>query len=229
MTTTVRTIFSINATDRSHDFLVIRRGPAGISIEAQSREDEWESATAGPFTPEQLRAALDEVAPAGSYTRTDEPDDMDGGVTAALIEKEAEQRSCPDLDAHWRLDEAQETIQRLTQERDEARADLAEYVQAQALRAQPRPITADDIESVLHSILPLSTEHLGPDDIADIASDLYTALTEPPRPEGAEELEALLWNGSEDDEMTVLDTEDRRLISNYLASRGVRIVTEEQP
>ncbi|MFE7605749.1 hypothetical protein ACFU1Q_11365 [Brachybacterium paraconglomeratum] len=53
-------------------------------------------------------------------------DEADGGVAAALIEKEAEQRACPDLDAHWRLDEAQETIQRLTQERDEVLAGVRE-------------------------------------------------------------------------------------------------------
>lgn len=57
---------------------------------------------------------------------------------------------------------------------------------------------------------------------------LVAALTEPPRPEGAEEIEEVLWNESAYDEMTVLDAEDRRLISNYLASRGVRVVTKEE-
>ena len=49
---------------------------------------------------------------------------------------------------------------------------------------QPRALTADAIESVLHDILPLTTERLEGDDIADIAFDLHAALTEPPtRPE----------------------------------------------
>lgn len=38
----------------------------------------------------ELRAALDEVAPVGHYTRTESPDYADGGVTAAAIEEEAE-------------------------------------------------------------------------------------------------------------------------------------------
>ena len=49
---------------------------------------------------------------------------------------------------------------------------------------QPRALTADAIESVLHDILPLTTKRLEGDDIADIAFDLHAALTEPPtRPE----------------------------------------------
>lgn len=230
MTTTVRTIFSINATDRSHDFLVIRRGPAGISIEAQSREDEWESATAGPFTPEQLRAALDEVAPAGSYTRTDEPDDLDGGVTAALIEKEAEQRACPDLDAHWRLDEAMDRAERAERERDEWK-DSAIQAMADLERAeQPRPLIPDDAMVLRALNTDMWEEHkVGPwgslDSFRTPAVDamravLTAALTVPQRPEGAEEMEALIgsWERSELLGQN-LTTDDLNSLADHLAER----------
>lgn len=145
--------------------------------------------------------------------------------TRTLTDSDARTRSLRNDLHYWKA-----RAEKAEKERDKARGALRAHLEdaAELPAGQRRPITADDIESVLHSILPLSTGHLGADDIADIASDLYTALTEPPRPEGAEEIEEVLWNGSEDDEMTVLDSEDRRLISNYLASRGVRVVAEEQ-
>ena len=210
MTTTVRTIFSINATDRSHDFLVIRRGPAGISIEAQSREDEWESATAGPFTPEQLRAALDEVAPAGSYTRTDEG-------WQARAEK-AERRACPDLDAHWRLDQAIDRAEKAKQE-----------------RAQHSPITADDITDeargrAYRAVAALSVSDW--DDISGVAKGRAMALVEaviteitrpepPARPEGAEELARLIATAD------VGEWDCGDLADALLTTGRVRVVSED--
>ncbi|WP_087484906.1 hypothetical protein [Brachybacterium massiliense] len=44
---------------------------SGVYVQASA---EGEVISAGPFTPEALRAALDAVVPAGSYTRTDEED-----------------------------------------------------------------------------------------------------------------------------------------------------------
>lgn len=150
--------------------------------------------------------------------------DMDGGVAAALIEEEAEKRACPDLDAHWRLDEAMARAEKAERERDEWK-DSAIKAMADLERAeQPRPLTADAIESVLHDILPLSTEHLLADDIADIAFDLHAALTgPPPRPEGAAELEAVLSESPLGPEAV------RGSLADFLAERGVRVVTEEQP
>lgn len=135
----------------------------------------------------------------------------DRALNAEKERDEARRHECSDLDAHWRLGEALASLK-------EANATVA------SLRAeQPRPLTADDIESVLHSILPLSTEHLGADDVADIAFDLYTALTEPPRPEGAEDLARLIATAD------VGEWDCGDLADALLATGRVRVVTEEQP
>ena len=135
----------------------------------------------------------------------------DRALNAEKERDEARRHECSDLDAHWRLGEALASLK-------EANATVA------SLRAeQPRPLTADAIESVLHSILPLSTEHLGADDVADIAFDLYTALTEPPRPEGAEDLARLIATAD------VGEWDCGDLADALLATGRVRVVTEEQP
>ena len=87
------------------------------------------------------------------------------------------------------------------QERDEARADLAEYVQAQALRTHPRPLTPDDITYEMLKRAQREEERQRGDWTAPTAMRhiLTAALTEPPtRPEGAEKVEAVLhqyWSG----------------------------------
>ncbi|WP_087485532.1 hypothetical protein [Brachybacterium massiliense] len=95
---TSRNTRSLNAINTA-DFIVIRRGPGGISIEAHEREDDWSSVTVGPFDLGELRATLDRLAATpsllGSYSRTDAPDLLDGGVTAAAIEKETEDPGGP--------------------------------------------------------------------------------------------------------------------------------------
>ena len=87
------------------------------------------------------------------------------------------------------------------QERDEARADLAEYVQAQALRTHPRPLAPDDITYEMVKRAQREEERQRGDWTAPTAMRhiLTAALTEPPtRPEGAEKVEAVLhqyWSG----------------------------------
>lgn len=113
------------------------------------------------------------------------------------------------------------------QERDMAREDRKELQERLAIQQkmaeQPRPLTPDAIESVLHDILPLSTEHLDSDDIANIAFDLHAALTEPTRPEGAEELAQLIATAD------VGEWDCGDLADALLATGRVRVVTEEQP
>lgn len=219
MTTTVRTIFSISATDGCHDFLVIRRGPAGISIEAQSREYVWESATAGPFMPEQLRAALDEVAPAGSYTRTDE-EDWQARAEKAERERDEARAYAGRASERWRKE--------LT-----LRLEVADELRR--LRAtQARPLTPDAItdEMVERAVNAYATRrwndgaegYLSHKHNDAMREALTLALTEPPaRPEGAEEIEALL-AGS-----WPIDREGLSAAADDLAMNGVRVVTEEQP
>lgn len=184
-------------TDTDGDRLIVHGTPETLFLTVSSEDG---TLTAGGFTRAQLDDLLDAVAPAGSDTRT---------------------RSLRNDLHYW-----QTRAEKAEKERNKARGALRTHLEdaAELPAGQRRPITADDIESVLHSILPLSTEHLGPDDIADIASDLYTALTEPPRPEGAEELE---------DHIAGMDVhltpETVHSYANFLAERGVRVVGEEQP
>ena len=88
------------------------------------------------------------------------------------------------------------------QERDEARADLAEYVQAQALRTHPRPLTPDAITDAMVERALAAERRVYDDGYAtepETMRELLTAaLTEPTRPEGAEKVEAVLhqyWSG----------------------------------
>ena len=133
----------------------------------------------------QLRAALDEVAPAGSYTRTDE----DWKARAEKAERERDE---------WK---------------DSAIKAMADLERAE----QPRPLTDEMIERARRAWN--RSAALGD----DLWRDVLTAAIGPARPEGAEEIEALIetspWHlaGSCASE------------ADWLAERGVRVVTEEQP
>lgn len=125
----------------------------------------------------ELRAALDEVAPLGKYTRTTpDPDDMDGGVAAALIEKEAEQ--CDAAEAH--------------------------------------PLTPDAITDEAMRRAVKAWEETG-----ELRPAIFAAITAPARPEGAEEIEALL-AGS-----WPIDREGLSAAADDLAMNGVRVVSED--
>lgn len=95
-------------------------------------------------------------------------------------------RECPDLDVHWRYDEAQETIQRLTKERDEMRA------------AEPRPLTPDDItdEMVRRALDAYGRENTPTTTLAGLAmrEALTAALTVPTRPEWTDTPAVRAWH-----------------------------------
>lgn len=148
--------------------------------------------------------------------------DMDGGVAAALIEEEAEQRSCPDLDAHWRLYEAMGRAEKAERERDEWK-DSAIKAMADLERAeQPRPLTPDAITDEMVERARKAWNRsaaLG----NDLWRDVLTAAIVPTRPEGAEELARLI----RDADVGEWDCGD--LADALLATGRVRVVTEEQP
>ena len=141
-----------------------------------------EYSAAAHADPAALRAALDEVAPLGKYTRTTpDPDDMDGGVAAALIEKEAEQHDAT---------EVRELRSALARELARGNA-LQDALDA----ADPRPLTPDAItdEMVERGRVAYWGSTYGGTADGRVRAILTAALTEPPaRPEGAERWEDFL-------------------------------------
>lgn len=112
--------------------------------------------------------------------------DMDGGVAAALIEEEAEQRACPDLDAHWRLDEAMDRAEKAEEVADARRAEIVRLSQdrndweGNALDAEDRAekaeqerdkwkILARQAENDLNAAQRRDSRPFTPDDITDDA------------------------------------------------------------
>ena len=170
-------------TDRAGDTLrlstgSLTAGPGEITIKITERFRGREAVAAVHVDPAALRAALDGVAPLGKYTRTTlDPDDMDGGVTAALIEKEVER---PDAEV-----------------RDLRSALARELARGNALQdaldaAESRPLTPTD-EMVERG----RSAYWGPTYCGSVdervRAILTAALTEPPaRPEGAERWEDFL-------------------------------------
>ena len=120
---------------------------------------------------------------------------------------------------------AKRRAEKAERERDEARADLAEYVQAQALRTQPRPLAPDAItDEMVERARQRGSEIVGALwDASVVEAMLTAALTEPTRPEGAEELARLI----ADADVGEWDCGD--LADALLATGRVRVVTEEQP
>lgn len=165
-------------------------------------------------------------------------------------------RECPDPEQHGPVDykvlleQAERERDRwhraaltMQTERDEARARLAEAaaeIRAQGeaiaeLAAEPRPLTPDAItdEMVERAVNAYATRRWNDGAVGCLSHKhndamreaLTLALTEPPaRPEGAEELGELIGE--------YLDSTpgvDDKSMADFLAERGVRVVTEEQP
>ena len=100
---------------------------------------------------------------------------------------EARRHECSDLDAHWRLDETLASLK-------EANATVA------SLRAEPtRPLAPDDITYEMVKRAQREEERQRGDWTAPTAMrHILTAALTPPRPEGAEKVEAVLhqyWSG----------------------------------
>lgn len=163
-----------------------------------------------------LRAALDEVAPAGSYTRTDED-------WKARAEKAEEER-----------DHLATVLETTARQRDEADKRNARPLTPYAMTAREHldaaweaaHVPADGIIPEGRMFLDRGTAGVvvvgaAGNDLASRGSSWERRLVDPPtpaRPEGAEEIEALL-TGS---------YAEPRYVADFLAEHGVRVVTEEQ-
>ena len=210
-------------TDRAGDTVrlstgSLTAGPGEITVKVSERFRGREEVAAVHVDPAALRAALDEVAPSGSYARTDEPlgaytrhespDYADGGVAAALIEKEAEEPNA----------EVRELRSALAREIARGNA-LQDALDA----AAPRPLAPDAIT----------------DEMVDRAMDVYihaegaprdawragltAALTEPPaRPEWAD-LEDVLDAGWPEG----INGAKNGYIARTLHEGGVRVAPED--
>lgn len=183
---------------------------------------------------------------AGSYTRADEPVDPDGDAAwwrarAEETEVQRDEWKARTEKAEQERDEARKfaTAEHVRatgaeRERDEARADLAEYVQAQALRTQPRPLTADDIKPLVREREQQITRKIREAHDRDprpsslrIAAAVYQGLTEPTRPEGAEDVAVRLFQAGAAAGVEMTE-EQRDALADHLAAMHVRVVGEEQ-
>ena len=120
---------------------------------------------------------------------------------------EARRHECSDLDAHWRLDETLASLK-------EANATVA------SLRAEPtRPLTANDITYEMVKRAQREEERQRGDWTAPTAMrHILTAALTPARPEGAEEIEAVIRK------VVPSHPEDRYGdLADRLAERGVRV------
>lgn len=246
-------------TDPTGSALTINHAVDGVWVTAT---DARYAVAVGPFPAHNLRDTLLEQA--GSYTRTESPDLMDGGVTCAAIEAEA--LSGAGLAAHFRdkRDMAERRAEKAEQERDESLADVkiiqsiaeGHFKRAKtaeealdearrwlreteermdALRAeQHRPLTADDITDRflddMHEDYFWSTEdrvRLDKPALRHALLDAVKRSQEPPRPEGAEELDDIIdrsIRGCSD----ITSPETVRSIANALAEEGIRVPGADQ-
>ena len=210
-------------TDRAGDTVrlstgSLTAGPGEITVKVSERFRGREEVAAVHVDPAALRAALDEVAPSGSYARTDEPlgaytrhespDYADGGVAAALIEKEAEQQTA----------EVRELRAALSREiaRGNALQDALDATESRPLT--PDAITDEMVERAQSELLDRAGLYVSRSSIRDV---LTAALTQ--RPEGAEEIERLIREANREGDGVADKLADR------LASRGVRVVGEGDP
>ena len=160
--------------------------------------------------------------------------DMDGGVAAALIEKEAEE-SAPSVDYHAMWWKAEREREKAEKERDEARHErdswraqvpLADW-EKDLIQAteNPRPLTPDAItdemvDRAFRATIPHPAASVSE---AVIREMLTAALTEPPaRPEGAEGIDEHLRQANAAALGGALTPEQRRALADHLAGFGYR-------
>lgn len=166
---------------------------------------------------------------AGSYTRTDECTTeqhlrLRTVDLAAVIEdrdKARRERDQLQKDRTYYRDyatEQEKDIARLMKERDD--------------NAQPRALTPADIKSLVLEREQQITRKIREAHDRDprpsslrIAAAVYQGLTEPTRPEGAEELEA--WLDGMPESIRLNGDEHQRSVADYLAERGVRVTGAE--
>lgn len=155
-------------------------------------------------------------------------DEADGGVAAALIEKEA-QGTVGALIAE--LEHHRARAEKAERERDEARAarDRAHAAWMHDRTTGSRPLTPDAItdemvERARSELLDTAGLYVVPSSMRSI---LTAALTEPPeRPEGAEAIERLLMDADREGG-EAYRTDGYVGLADWLAERGVRVVAED--
>lgn len=165
----------------------------------------------------------------GAYERHESPDYADGGVAAALIEKEAENAdTAVDYHAMWR--KAEREREKAERERDSWESIAQQTARSvEALRAeQPRPLTPDAItdEMVKRGVEKFRTLPTGMSAHARVSVILTAALTEPPEDPEVVALAEVLGDLAVADEHN--GTRDDMALARLLHRRDVRVVSEEQ-
>lgn len=92
------------------------------------------------------------------------------------------------------------------------------------------PFTTDEIEAVLHDVLPLTTARLGDEDIAEIAFNLHAALAEPtPEPTDARAEAARRWHSTVTGRIRQIDfVAGAEWAWDHLAAHDARIRRDEE-
>lgn len=95
----------ISITDRDGVALIMDRTQGGLYASVREASGGGTS-TAGPFVPERVRAALDAVAPAGSYARPDGAEELEALIDRASLDgKDADNESLADYLAARLIDQ----------------------------------------------------------------------------------------------------------------------------
>ncbi|PMC76380.1 hypothetical protein [Brachybacterium sp. UMB0905] len=143
---------------------------------------------------------------------------------AEKAEQEVEHlRTVLDTTARQR-DEADKRVTKVVKERDQAIADQHMTADQHLAAAVAHGVTATD-EMVERARLAYNAIYPSGAWVGGIRAALTAALTKPQRPDGAEEIERLLTENLGDFRPPV----EPEAIADLLASRGVRVVGEEQP
>lgn len=227
-------------TDPAGGALTITHDHQGVWVTATENLDE---VTVGPFPARALRASFDmgdDLADGGVTAAAIEAEVVSPERARSLVqernEAKAEAAMCQTSlrGQIRRAEQAEDTLIMVQQQRDHLRATLAttarqrDEADKRAATASPRPLTADELtdDAIRRARVAWleNAQYEGCPSAPTIRAMFAAALTPPPsRPEGAEELQALILQAEAEGEGA-----DNEALANYLAARLTDPTVKEQ-